>query len=126
MIDARALLLGGDSDAEAFFAAWGRKWLKTSGAPDRFAGLFSPADLSAIALGDVVEGKRPSLSYRAAYRDGKGSGRTFYAPLEMAKALHEAGMTLVWDDVQRAHPRLAELAGSLAKLVAARTPIVIQ
>ncbi len=124
-MDARSLFFG-DRDPGDFFADWGQRWWKTTGAADRFAAVFSPADLSAHALGDVIDGPRPSLSYRAAYRDGAGSGRTFFAPLEMARALREAGMTLVWSDVQQGLPRVAELAGAIAKLVHARTPISIQ
>ena len=125
MIDAGALLLG-NLALDAFFEAWGHKYLKTTGPTDRFDGVFRPSDLSAAALGDVLDGDRPSLSYRAAYRDGRGSGRTFYAPLELARALRDAGMTLVWSDVQHGHPRLAELAAAIGKLVHAQTPISVQ
>jgi ribosomal protein L16 Arg81 hydroxylase len=118
-MDVGGLLLGGELSSERFFAErWGQRWVKTSGATDRFASIFQQAELDRIVPGVT----RLSVAFYAT----DGTGRTFNPPLDLARTLFKAGMTLIWSDVQHAHARLAELAGGVGSWTSARGPVSVQ
>jgi hypothetical protein len=121
-------LLIPDLDPQRFFAdIWGKSWSRCRGAAERFAEVFTPADLSRHAVAGIAEGnvRQPSHTLRAAFSDPAGVGLTVGVPIEMARPLLDAGMTLAWSELQGTHPRLAALAAAVTSWVKARGAVTV-
>jgi ribosomal protein L16 Arg81 hydroxylase len=124
-IDARALLLGAHPP-ETLLGAWDRTWVHLAhDDPTRFGHVFQRGDLATSAVGPFTGPRRPSASVRAAFADAEGVGRTVGVPLELGNALYQAGMTLAFNDLEGANPRLAQLAAAVAGFLATRGRISI-
>jgi ribosomal protein L16 Arg81 hydroxylase len=125
-LDVEAILFGDREARGRFFAeSLNRRWVKLR-APGALGDLFSLEQLAAHAFTPLAPGKGGDLiSFRAAFYDQQGRGRAFGGPLEMARQLLDAGMTLSFDGLQRLDPRLEALAAGFARLAAIVEPIVI-
>lgn len=119
-LDVEALLFGGKAEATRFFSEhWGKSAVQLR-APGNLSELFSLEELAAHAFSPLSPGKGgDTLRFRAAYTDTSGRGRAFGGPLEMARQLLDAGMTLSFDGLQRSHPKLQALAAAVARMIGA-------
>jgi ribosomal protein L16 Arg81 hydroxylase len=125
-IDAAALLFGTSSEAARFFSEhWGKSTVKLR-APASLGELFSLDELAAHAFSPLSPGRGgDTLHFRAAYTDTAGRARAFGGPLEMARQLLDAGMTLSFDGLQRSHPKLQALAAAMGRLIGTIGPVTI-
>jgi len=119
--DLGSLLLPGRDPATFFAAHWGKSWVHMRGAPDHFAEIFVPTDLGLHAVGDIAAAApAPSLSFTALGYTADGAPRMFGAPLEMAKALLAAGMTLRFTELELTHPKIASFVAAAATFLGVR------
>ncbi len=124
-MDAEALLFGKAEAARFFAEDWGKSWVKLR-APTSLSQLFTLEELAAHAFSPLSPGRGgDTLRFRATYYDQDGRGRAVAAPLEMARRLLDAGMTLSFDELQRSLPKLQALAGSVASMIGAVGPVSI-
>jgi ribosomal protein L16 Arg81 hydroxylase len=97
-------------------AYWGKVSHHVPGPGDKFAGLFEVPDLARYAVGDINVGRatHQPIPFRAVFSHNGNSGEIYDPPLGMAKSLLDAGMTLMFNNLEQNNPKLKVVSDEFA------------